>query len=351
MIGLIDRTDAGPASPALPEVGRRLAGRFGDGGPALPADAAPAAWVEALTSRLPPAAACAVLEHLFGVLPLVAALFGERSAAGDALAEVAAGRWLGGLGLFTPTPEPGWAAAELDGEPGAGGWRLRGAVRLPSPLCDGALVAVRLPAGDHRLAWLDHREPGVERRGGSAEDGPCWLQIDGAAVGAGQVSRPVTPTPLDGGGELARHLAAYAGVWALAAAVYARQGVRQLRRAARTTLHRGTAYGSSQWVAMAITEVEIEADLTAAAARQHLALAPAERSAGLAVAAAAARTLSAVAARTAELRHFLGLGAGGPLDRDSAEALTAGLGGPLAVAGELARAMGIPGLNRQGAGA
>jgi hypothetical protein len=249
--------------------------------------------VEALMSELPAAAAFAAIEHELGVLPLLDAFFAVQEADGKRAS----------LGLFTPRPEPGLEAAAIAGEPAEGGLLLRGRIRVPSPDADAAIVLVRT-GGEHRLAWLDQGAHGVERRGD-------WLAIEGAAVD--RVSRPVRIS------ELAGWLETYAGAWALAAAMAAREGVRALRRAARTT-----GFNASQWVAMGITEVEIEADLTLAAARRHP---------GLAVAAAAARTLSLVAARTEELRE-LGLEAEGPPNAMD-------LGGALFLENELARAMGI----------
>jgi len=264
----------------------------------------------------------AVLEHRSGVLPLTAAFF-ERGAMDEAVADPK----VGALGLFTPAPEPGFGAVALTGVAADGGGLLvSGRIRLPSPAADGSIVPVRCADGELRLAWLDHGSPGVERSvdGDGGGDGPCWLQVEKAAIASGLVSRPVS---LDPGSELVRSLAAYAGVWALAAAAVAREGVQSLRRAARTT-----GFNASQWVALGITEVEIEADLTFAAAK---------RNPGLAVAAAAARTLAAVAARTEELRGSMGLEADGPLAGGSAKVLTAYLGGALLLEAELARALGI----------
>jgi hypothetical protein len=267
--------------------------------------------------------AWAAQEHQHGVLPLIETFFE---------ADLALGRKRGALGLFTPAPEPGWGTGAIDGERVDGGLLLRGGVRLPGVACDGAIVLVRLSETEHRLAWLDLDTPGVERRGsrsgGSVSEGqgPYWLHIDGAVVGSDLVSKPVT---LDPGGDLVRLLEAYAGVWAPAAARCARDGVHALRRAARLG-----GFQTSQVVALGITEVEIEADLTAAAV---------QRGEGLAVAAAAARTLSAVAAKTVELHDVYGLEIEGPLAGGSAKTLTAFLGGALLLENELARALGIPG--------
>lgn len=269
----------------------------------------------------------AALEHRLGVLPLIAAFFAPRGALDD----IREGRKLGALGLFTPTPQPGWWAGAITGEPSGERILLRGDIRLASPAADGSIVLVRLPAGEHRLVWVEHTAPGVERRGarrgGPVGHGPCWLHVDGEVAGLDFVSRPVT---LAQDGELFRCLEAYAVGWAAAAASCARDGVLALRRAARTS-----GFHASQLVALGITEVEIEADLTAAAVR---------RTGGLAVAAAAARTLRAVAAKTEELRDLFGLEIEGPFGSSangSAKILTAFLGGQLLLESELARILGI----------
>jgi hypothetical protein len=268
----------------------------------------------------------AALEHRLGVLPLIAAFFEP-----GALADLVAGRKLGALGLFTPAPEPGWGAVALAGERSGtvpNSALLRGDVRLPAATADGALVLVKLD-GEHRLAWLDHRAPGVELRGDAA---PFWLHADGAQVGLELLSRPVT---LDPGGAFARCLETYAAGWAAAAVGCARDGVRELRRAARTA-----GFQSAQQVALGITEVEIEADLAAAALRRA-GEGDQEGAGALLLAVAAARALSGVAARTTELRDAWGLRIDGPLANGAATTLTAYLGGTLLLERELSRALGI----------
>ena len=95
---------------------------------------------------------------------------------------------------------------------------------------------------------------------------------------------------------------------------------------------------------MSITEVEIEAELTATAVQRDLALAADDpaRAGGLALATAAARTLAAIAVRSADLRDRTGRGLDGPFADDAAaRTLTACLGGPLMLESELARALGL----------
>lgn len=313
---MIDVRDAAPAPPAQPIPPAQ----------STPPSESPREWIEGLLARIPPAAALAVVEHRYGVLPLAGAFFEPRGW----IEELAAGRKLGALGLFTPAPELRWGAP-VEGEPAGKGLLLRGEVRIASPAADGTIVLARA-GGEHRLAWLDHRAARIERRGsrkGGAvcDDAPCWLVLEGVAVGPDRVSRPLAAL----GGDLFRHLEAYAGVWAHAAAICAGHGVRALRRAARTTGRPGRAFSASQRVAMDITEVEIEAELTATAVRLG--------SEGLVAATAAARTLAAVVARTQELRDLAGLEIESPLD---GPALTAFLGGPLMLENELGHALGIP---------
>jgi hypothetical protein len=286
--------------------------------------------VKNLMAELPGAAGLAAVEHRFGVLPLVAAFF----APGEALDGSSMGNRRGALGLFTPTPEPGWGTATVEGKAAGETILLSGEVRIASADADGALVLFRQgEEGERRLAWVELSE--AERR----ESG--WLGLDGVAVAAGLVSRPVTLAP---GSELYRHLETYASLWALAASICARDGIRALRRAARTSQRGGKAFNSSQLVAMAITEVEIEAELTATAVERDLALAadhPA-LAGGLALAAAAARVLALLAERTAELRGATGRAPDGPFaDPATAAASTAWLGGAPALEGELAAALGI----------
>ena len=271
--------------------------------------------IEGLVRELPAAEAFARLEHRFGVLPLLEAFF----APSPEVEKAAACR--GALGLFTPTPEPGWGTA-VEGELTAEGAVLRGEVRLPACDFDGALVLADFAGGERRLAWVAAR-PGA----------PGWLVLREVEVGSGLISRPLTLP------ELLRRIEEYAGVWALAAAVVAHEGVRALRRAARTTVRQGAPFSSSQWVALGIAEVEIEAELALSAARRNLASEP--RSGDLATAVAAAGILAAVAARTAELRDQAGLEElDGPLAGPMG-GLSAFLGGPLALQNELARSLGI----------
>jgi len=288
--------------------------------------------IESLMARHPAVEAFTAVEHQFGALPLLDAFL----AAVDKSAPTS-------LGLFTPAPDLGWSAAAIDGEKtkesDGDGLRLRGEIRLPAGTTGSSLVLARLagPEGnpDHRLAWLDHAARGVRRSG-------TWLHLEDVAVGPDHVSRSLGPAPFAPGAPLFRHLEAYAGAWALAAALCAREGVRVLRRAARTTARRGIAFNTAQRVALGITEVEIETDLTAAAARHHARLAADDpaRASGLALATAAARTLAALVLKTAELRDREGLAVDGPFACDAtAASLTTFLGGAAMLESELGRAL------------
>jgi hypothetical protein len=330
---MIDTAGRRSNSSRLLTAGRALVERFGAAHPEMPETGSVEEWVEGLGSRLSAVPMLTVVEHLFGVLPLVDACCETRGV----FFELASGWKLASLGLFTPTPELGWEAAAVEGELVEEGLLLHGEIRIPGSACDGSIVLVRLAGPSYRLVWLDHRGRGVERRG-TNPDGPCWLDLTGAEVAPDRVSRVVEAVTLR------QCLQAYAVVWAFAAAVCAREGVRRLRCAARIHGSRGTAFSASQWVALGITEVEVEADLTLGAARRLLGLSPDDlaRAPGLAVATAAARALAALAAKTAELRDYAGLPLDGPFaEAGSARALTSFFGGPLMLERELARDLGI----------
>ncbi len=254
---------------------------------------------------LPVLAAFVAVENGSGVQPLVEAFFEDFDA----------GR--GTLGLFTPTPDMTLESAAVAGERSGRDFLLNGEVRVPNPHADGAIVLARLKDLEYRLAWV---EP-------VSMDGR--LRLDGFPVGPGRISKPVT---FDPGSEFLRCLEAYAGAWALSASMHASDEVRTLRRAARTTGHEGKAFSTSQWVSLEITEVEIEAELTALLCH--------DGKGGFAAAAAAARILHAIAAKAVELRDQAGLEIAGQ-PQETARALTAFLGGPLLIESELGRAMGI----------
>lgn len=296
-------------------------------------------WVDALMSRLAAPEACAIVEHRFGALPLIEALF---EGGDDRMTAVRSSVTLGALGLFTPTPERGWGAVAMAGQSAGGMLRVWGEARVSNRMAGGTLVLVRLNDSDQRLAWLDHDAPGVEPRGSRTggpvrPDAPWWLAAEDAAIVDARVSRPVT---LDPRGELHERLQHYAGVWALIAIECARRTVRALRRAARTTRSPGQpdAFSTSQLVAMDLTEIEIETELAAAAARRHFAQAGTHPS-GLVLALCAARALAAAAAKTHELSDHLGLTADSPLaDHDAAARITAHVGGVAMLENELGHA-------------
>ncbi len=292
--------------------------------------------VESLMSRLPAAEACAVVEHLFGVLPLLDGFF--RAGA----VEAASSPRLGSLGLFTPTPEPGWAAAAVAGEPAGEGLLLRGEVRIPGPDSGGSIVLARLAGGEHRLAWIDHGAPGVERRGsrtgGAVRDGsPCWLALEGVAVrpgpglAAGDSGTRLRPLPAP------RKLRGRLGPRRLD-----RRPRRGPRAAPRRPAQRPPGDGL-QRLADGGHGHRRGGDRDGADPRRGATVSGirGRERRPLAVAAAAARTLAAVAARTAELRDLVGLEIDGPLAGGSAATLSAFLGGPLMIESELARALGI----------
>jgi hypothetical protein len=335
---LIASSQAAPADRSVRELRR------------LPADGdrapRPAERVQRLAAELPAPEAFAVIEHLYGVAPLVAALL----PAGELSRAVAAGDTMGALGLFTPTPAGGWGGAMLTAEAlsEAGCLRLSGSLRLAGSSADGALALARIgPRTEDRtgdpgeaegarchLVWI-----GLADLEGDSE-APFRVVLDRAEVPAGGVSGPLDLSPE---GELARRVARYAELWALAAALTAQGGVRSLRRAARLAGFQG-----HQLVAMPLTEAEIEAECALAAARQRLAESGAATSAesaptlSWATALAAARALAGTADAARRLWQGFGLEAedGSSFADPFAEtALAAWLGGPTFLEHELGRAL------------
>jgi hypothetical protein len=309
-----------------------------------PGTASVQAYVDHLLSRRADLQAAAVIEHLFGVRPLIEACFDDPS---RALPAVWSGHVLGALGLCTPTPDGGWGAVTLAGVRVGSAVRLRGEIRVARRHSEGSLVLVRVDDDDLRLSWLDHRARGVGPReqgrpGAPDEAAPGWLVVDDAVAGAAVLSRPVTLAP---GEALDEHLNAYAGVWALFAVTCARRGVRALRRSAGAARcpEGAPALSGSPLVALGITDVAIETEMTAVAVQQHLGgpATPAAH-AGVSLALAAARALAAVADEIAALRDQLGLVVDTPLAAPGAAgALTASLGGILTLENELARRIGL----------
>jgi hypothetical protein len=311
--------------------------RFTEEGLELPATASAQAWVETLMSHVGVADACAVVEHRFGVLPLIDGFF---EGADVSLAAIRSSVKLGALGLFTPTPEHGWGSGAMAGRRSGRMLRVSGEIRVSSHASVGSIALARLSDSDQRLVWLDHEAPGVEPRGSRTggppiADVPRWLAVEDAAIVEAHVSRPVTLVP---DGELHERLERYVSVWALIALDCARRSVRALRRAARTTRSPGhpEAFGASQLVAMDLTEVEIETELATAASRRHFAD-DAPHPSGLALALASARALGAVATKTDELRDHFDLAVDGPLAAVTAAALTAHVGGAPLLENELGR--------------
>lgn len=338
--------DSSRDDTGLVETGQALASRLG-GEARPPASTRVDLWLEGLAASLPMSVCLAVVEHLFGALPLVAEHLGSKSGGGELVEALRGGRQLAGLGLFTPDPELSPGAAALAGELVEAGAFLQGEVRLASSSCDGSLVLVRCAGDELRLAWLARGTKGVEprraRAGGALPQRacPCWWGL--ASALATPVSDPVT---LDVEGAVARRLDACAGVAAFVESLYALRLIRAMRRVARTTTHNATPFNTSQLVALDVAGLEIEARLAETAARSRLRLDPgnASRPRGLPLAAAASKVLAQAVATAVRLRDQWGV----EVDDDSladpeaaAACVNAFLGGPLRLESELAHTMDL----------
>jgi hypothetical protein len=310
----------------ITEAGARLSGL-----PACPT----LEWLERLTASAEIAYALPILEHLFGVLPLLDLLEGGAESA-DVRRAIARGEVRACLGLFTPTPEFSWTASAVRGQLHSAHATLTGEVRIqsgpahPAALDTWVLALARFPGSELRLALFSTK---------TMTPLSSWLVLDEVHVGNAFLSSPVGVRK----GEPAwRALDAYAGVYAFVAALYARRGLRAIRRALRKTVRGGAAFNTSQVLAMGTTELEVQVTLLTTASRAHLESDAGAAGNGLALAASAARLLSQVAVRTVELRAKAGVTGPGPLSSSSTQdVIDIALGGQLLIESELACAIGI----------
>ena len=338
----IEIAEASELDPQLIATGRRLVAKAtGAEPPELPTES-PQRWIEGLATALPMPVTLPILEHLFGVMPVVRDRFDSSEPLVTAVED---GTHLTSLGLFTPNPEFSQTAAAIAGSITDGTVRLSGEVLVPSTRSDSTLVLVRVD-GDDRLALVPHDLEGAEVGGArsattsSQPDRPRWLVLENAEVVPRLVSEPLDHDP---SGMFVRSLDAYAGYWTLAVSVYATAGVQALRRAARTTRQGGVAFNSAQTVSMDITSIEIEAGLLSDAVQGHFALAPGDtyRTPGSTLAAAGSCAVSRIATLTADLVLVAGLECGGPFTEPGARLAQTFLGGRLMTESALARDLGI----------
>lgn len=349
------------AELAVAEVGERLIARLEGRGHAAPESAAGAAvdplqWLDSRLGQLPPNQALPIAEHLFGASPLIRQLLPSGGVGAEVSEAVLQGRGLAALGLFTPNPQFDWTDAAVGAEDGRGGLLLQGEVRIATAAAEATVVLVRVSGGETRLALLAHEATGVtqrlHRRGGQPRLGhPSWLILQGVEVPLDLVSDPLEPKAM--ASPLHRILESYAGTYARLACGYVNAGICALRRAARTTAHRGTPFNSTQEVTLAVTELEIEADLLALAVKAFPGSAPepagspvaavAAASTGFALAASASRLLSAVGHLTGQLRDTAGLEPEGPFGGDGGDPpfREVVLGGAPMMETALARSLGL----------
>lgn len=301
---------------------------------------APREWVEALAPALPATRTCALLEHLFGVLPLATA----RLSSASLLDTLASGRIAGGLALFATAPSMAsfapplriTAAKATTSAPDV--LELHGELPIAQPRAAGWLALARDEESGTRLVWLAAEELGPisprEARAG-------WRTVDGARVAPGCSSEPFVP---EHDGELLDVVERHRLLWAHAALRYATAELLSLRRAARLTTRGSTTLRAWQPLSLALGELEIELEMASLAVRAHLERfdSPAGDRGRLAATTGAARTLAALERTAAELAARYGLTCEGPLsDPAEAAALRASGGGVAALEAALAVALGI----------
>ena len=301
-----------------------------------------ASIVDVLVERLAFNQAMPLIEHMYGVIPLVREFLDSSDDAG-LTDDVISGRILAALGLFTPNPIFSWCEAALSFESEALSNAVSGEIRILSSRADCTLVLVRR-LQEYRLALLPHSIKGVTITADNslAEEGPAWLAVDKAKIEPGWLSCPLSTTT---DGRLSHTLAGFAGVCALAIAAYAKRTIVSLRRAANATARGNKSFKMSQVVAHEITHQEIEADLLLIAVRDYFNV-PSDNkiTIPLALATTATRVMSSVTAIQTKIVAEAGI----PRSKltnshpiPSLDLTSSILGGPLMMEGELARQIGL----------
>lgn len=292
-----------------------------------------AALVEELCLTQPPRAVMAVVDHAFGVVPLLDFFAGDTPAV-----EVArSGKTLTSFGLFTANAgfaiEPSLVGERSSNE----SFRLTGLLHQGMQEAVGSLVLISVN-GEQRLCLLPHDLAGITLRGRNNRKGSSrWLELKSCLVS----ERCMSPRlKTESRSRLVTAVDKYAEVACYATALCADRLLRALRRGMAEPSFGEASFSTSQLAAHEVTRLEIEGKLILSAARH------ADRGTstirGVAVLAASIALLHRVMVTTEEWAVGLGLEpaleAQGFCPTDATEL-------PLArswmVEGELTRRMGL----------
>lgn len=308
-------------------------------------------WMENLVCSIGFDQAISIIEHLWGVIPILD-FFHNETDSPNGLGLLLSGNQLGTLGIFTPTPLFSFTSATVSALATADNeLELTGEIRASgdSPHC--SVVLTRTDDNILRLAVVFAQSEGVgitETRGGVALGRGAWWNLHGVKVSRDLISAPLLSLDV-----LTPILDAYAVAYALVAVLYAKRGVLSLRSALRKTVHASMSFNMSQVVAMGITEIEIQVDLLECAVRQQIdgaGFGSALRSkrsnisevSGLVLAATASRILCLITDKAMELDSEAGMTCSDwPFSTSPHSLARTTFGGRLMLESELARTMGL----------
>ncbi len=254
--------------------------------------------IEDLCQVLPSRLVLAVVDHAFGVVPLLA--YFEVSS--PAIESAWSGRALASLGLFTANARFSLGPS-LTGRRTAEGVLLRGRMNRGIPEAVSTLLLVAVD-DDVRLCLVPHELPRMARSAaGAPQDHGLWLDLEDVFVEDNNLSRSMTMAPRE---PLAGVLDAYAGAASLAAGLCASRLLRALRLGMGQRSSGGAPFNTSQLAAHEVTRMEIESELLLSALRNDRCRAP--ETGAVPLLAASTKLLHRVISTADEWNIGLGLG-------------------------------------------
>ncbi len=292
-----------------------------------------AALVEGLCRTRPAKAVMAVVDHAFGVVPLLE-FFGGDSPAVEA---ARSGKALASFGFFTANARFAIEPSLVGEFSSDGNFHLTGLLHqgMEEAVSSLVLISVR---GEQRLCLVPHDSSGITlRRRSNRQGSGQWLELKGCVVSEGSVSPALKIQPRS---HLLAPVERYAEIASYATALCVARLLRALRRAMAEPSFGEAPFSTSQLAAHEVTRLEIEARLLLSATRH------ADRGAStiraIAVLAASTALLHRVMVTTEE--WAVGLGLEPALEAQGlcrADATELPLARSWTVEGELARRMGL----------
>lgn len=213
-----------------------------------------AALIEALCRSLPSRLAMAVVDHAFGVVPLLT-FFEGRS---PALEAARLGKGLTSFGVLTANARFSMEVSFTAERSSDGDIDIAGLLQVAMQEAVSSLVLVSMN-GERRLCLLPHDLPAVNlATPGPSRSDSRWLDLEQVVVEAVHVSRPVDVAE---DSLFDAILEAWAGASSYAAALCSARLLRVLRLAMTRPSVGGLPFNTSQLAAHEITRLEIESGL------------------------------------------------------------------------------------------